>query len=264
MNDNLNTFMEFMSSEKGASLLSSIILIIVLIFIRYLILKVITKTNPKMSMEDKRRWSVNLRNIVVFCSIFGLILIWAQELQNFAFSIVAFAAALVLATKELIMCVSGGLVRATNKSYSLGDFIEIGCGLTGDPQGVSIQIGEIAVVRSESEASWKLGVIRWVMLNGNGQNINCGLEFLTDDAQAVEVRPVIGSGNAYFTPALQLPANPKQGKGSVLVLTGRVFSRLREFIVRYQDGTERAVRLSRLSSQTSFYQFAEFLDSEDL
>ena len=144
------------------------------------------------------------------------------------------------------------------------DTSDMGCGLTGDPQGVSIQIGEIAVVRSEMDACWKLGVIRWVMLNGNGQNINCGLEFLTNNATAVEVRPVIGSGNAYFTPALQLPANPKQGKGSVLVLTGRVFSRLREFIVRYQDGTERAVRLSRLSSQTSFYQFAEFLDSEDL
>ena len=126
MNDNLNTFIKFMSSDQGASLLSSFILIIVLIFIRYLILQIVLKTNPKLSLEDKRRWSVNLRNIVIFCSMFGLILIWARELQSFALSIVAFAAALVLATKELIMCVSGGLVRATNKSYSLGDFIEIG------------------------------------------------------------------------------------------------------------------------------------------
>ena len=144
------------------------------------------------------------------------------------------------------------------------DNSENGLGITGDPQGTCIQIGEIALTRGESDQNWMLGVIRWVMLNGSGQNINCGIEYLTKEAKAVEVKPVIGAGSNYFTPALQLPANPKQGKGMTLVLTGRVYSRLREFIINDLNGNERAVRLSRLTTQTAFYQLAEFLDSDDL
>ena len=141
---------------------------------------------------------------------------------------------------------------------------EFGYGVSGDPHGSCIRIGEIALTKTESDSNWDLGVIRWLMINGSDLTISCGLEHITSEASAVEIRPVIGAGNAYFMPALQLPANPKQGKGRSLLLTGRAFSRLREFIVRDSEGNETAVRLSRLTLQTSFYQFAEFLNSEDL
>ena len=122
----LNKIFTFLSSDAGISLAHSLILIVLLVLLRSFILQVIIKTHPDMKLEDKRRWSVNMRNTVIFCSIFGLVLIWARELQSFALSIVAFAAALVLATKELIMCFSGSLFRATSQSYSVGDVIEVG------------------------------------------------------------------------------------------------------------------------------------------
>jgi small-conductance mechanosensitive channel len=53
-------------------------------------------------------------------------MIWAEELQTIAVSMLAFAAALILATKELILCVSGFVVRHASNSYSLGDHIEVG------------------------------------------------------------------------------------------------------------------------------------------
>jgi len=46
-------------------------------------------------------------------------------------SFIALAVALVIATKELILCLSGAIVRAASKSYAIGDRIEI-AGKRGD------------------------------------------------------------------------------------------------------------------------------------
>ncbi|WP_434779008.1 mechanosensitive ion channel domain-containing protein [Neisseria sp. Ec49-e6-T10] len=113
------------STTAGLDLVRSILLIMSLIILRYFILRILNRASPNLSLEDKRRWAISLRNTVIFCSLFGLILIWARELQSFALSIVAFAAALVLATKEIIMCISGGFLRAASNSYTLGDHIQV-------------------------------------------------------------------------------------------------------------------------------------------
>ena len=63
--------------------------------------------------------------------VLGLVVIWAPQLHTFAISAVALAAALVLATKELIMCLSGAVLRASTGAYDLGDRIELE-GLRGD------------------------------------------------------------------------------------------------------------------------------------
>lgn len=116
----------FLSGDPGASLLRSLVMVVILVVFRSFLLRALLKFYPDTKLEERRRWSVTSRNTVVFISLVGLVLIWASELQSFALSIVAFAAALVLATKELIMCVSGGILRATTQSYTLGDVIEVG------------------------------------------------------------------------------------------------------------------------------------------
>ncbi len=81
--------------------------------------------NPTLSMESKRRWVVTTRNSVVFAFLIGLVIIWAHELQAFTVSLVALAAAFVLATKELILCWSGAALRVGGKVYAVGDRIQI-------------------------------------------------------------------------------------------------------------------------------------------
>ncbi len=102
----------------------SLILLLVLLIIRTLVVRWLSH-NPAYSMESKRRWVVTTRNSVVLAFLIGLVIIWAHELQAFAVSIVALAAALVLATKELILCWSGAAFRVSSKVYTVGDRIQI-------------------------------------------------------------------------------------------------------------------------------------------
>lgn len=92
---------------------------------RTLLARAVVHSGP-MSLDVRRRWLVNIRNGTLFILLIGLLFIWAHELQTLAVSLVAIAAALVLAAKEFILCVSGGLWRATSKAYSVGDHIEVG------------------------------------------------------------------------------------------------------------------------------------------
>jgi small-conductance mechanosensitive channel len=104
--------------------LTSLLLLLFLLIVRALIVRAIAK-NPTLSMEAKRRWVVSVRNSIVFVLLVGLVVIWAHELQAFGLSLVALAAAFVLATKELILCWSGAALRVGGKIYSVGDRIQI-------------------------------------------------------------------------------------------------------------------------------------------
>jgi hypothetical protein len=95
--------------------LTSLLLLLFLLIVRALIVRAISK-NPTLSMEAKRRWVVSVRNSMVFVLPVGLVVIWAHELQAFAVSLVALAAALVLATKELLLCWGGAALRVGGKS----------------------------------------------------------------------------------------------------------------------------------------------------
>ena len=104
--------------------LKSLILLLFLIVVRTLAVRWFAR-NPTLSMESKRRWVVTTRNSVVFAFLIGLVIIWAHELQAFAVSLVALAAAMVLATKELLLCWSGAALRVGGKVYAVGDRIQI-------------------------------------------------------------------------------------------------------------------------------------------
>ncbi|MGJ8641639.1 MAG: mechanosensitive ion channel domain-containing protein [Opitutaceae bacterium] len=78
------------------------------------------------SKTYRRRWIAGLRNLRLLILIVGLTLIWATELRTAAISAVAIMAALVIGTKELIMCFLGSIVKAGSDAFSLGDRIRIG------------------------------------------------------------------------------------------------------------------------------------------
>jgi small-conductance mechanosensitive channel len=106
-------------------ILKSLLLLGVVLAFRAVLVRSIAK-NPHLTLEAKRRWVVAIRNTAALGFLTGLAFMWLNELQTFAVSIVAIAAALVLATKELILCWSGAALRVGGKVYSVGDRIQIG------------------------------------------------------------------------------------------------------------------------------------------
>ena len=81
--------------------------------------------------ELRRRWQANVRSVLFVLFVLALVSIWAETIQTFAVSIIAVAVALVIATKELTMCLLGSVVRLAGGSYGIGDRVAIG-GHRGD------------------------------------------------------------------------------------------------------------------------------------
>ncbi|AZN35975.1 mechanosensitive ion channel domain-containing protein [Iodobacter ciconiae] len=79
-----------------------------------------------LGSEVRRRWVVYLRNCSLGVFTLGMIFIWGHEIQTFAVSLVAIAAAVVLATKEMILCMLGSIFRSSSNAFAVGDRVEIG------------------------------------------------------------------------------------------------------------------------------------------
>jgi small-conductance mechanosensitive channel len=102
----------------------SILLVLLLLLVRLAAGHAIRRRKDVTPLLQ-RRWRANLRNLLLLLALLGLVLIWAPQLRTFALSLTAVAVAIVLATKELILCFSGSFMRASSSSFAIGDWIEI-------------------------------------------------------------------------------------------------------------------------------------------
>lgn len=100
-------------------------IVAVLLVLRWLLLGLIRRGGYVLS--DKQRWRMTLaRNASSGLIVLALFIVWAPEIEEFALSITAVAVALAIATKELILCVSGAAWRGASGAFGVGDWIEIG------------------------------------------------------------------------------------------------------------------------------------------
>jgi small-conductance mechanosensitive channel len=77
----------------------------------------------------QRRFTIRaVTNALIAVSLLG---VWLSEIQNLVFSLAAVMVALVIATKELLMCVAGAMLRLGGHLFKVGDRIEIN-GLHGE------------------------------------------------------------------------------------------------------------------------------------
>ncbi|MFW5969961.1 MAG: mechanosensitive ion channel domain-containing protein [Halofilum sp. (in: g-proteobacteria)] len=74
--------------------------------------------------ERLRRDLFYMRSGLSLVLVIGLFMIWIGQIQSVLLSLTAVTVAIVIATKELLMCVSGFLLRTTGKLFSVGDWIE--------------------------------------------------------------------------------------------------------------------------------------------
>ena len=123
------TLSELAGFLSGNEVASTAILIATAIAIRFVAQRLLSRET--LETDYRRRLLSNLRNGLFLVLIVGIILIWAPALRTFALSLTAFAVAFIIATKELILCVSGATLKASSRSIKVGDWIEVS-GLRGE------------------------------------------------------------------------------------------------------------------------------------
>ncbi|HEU0222998.1 MAG TPA: mechanosensitive ion channel family protein, partial [Paracoccaceae bacterium] len=99
--------------------------VLAVMLVRWGIVRLI-RSRTSLPAEIQRWWVTLTRNSFNVLAVLGVIVIWAPEIEYFALSITAFAVALVIATKELILCVSGALWRGVARPFGIGDWVQIG------------------------------------------------------------------------------------------------------------------------------------------
>jgi small-conductance mechanosensitive channel len=124
---NLNAYLERLPVLDIAATLALILSLLLARLVAGHAIRVRTDALPHL----RRRWTASVRNFLVFLGLIGVIMIWAPQLRTFALSLTAVAVAVVIATKELILCFSGSFLRASSRSFTVGDWIEIG-GVRGE------------------------------------------------------------------------------------------------------------------------------------
>lgn len=104
-------------------LIASVVLVAAVMIARAVIARWISG-GAHMLDDTQRRQVFYLRSAVTAGILVGLVVIWASALQNLLLSLTAVTLALVIATKELLMCLSGFVMRTTNRLFSVGNCIE--------------------------------------------------------------------------------------------------------------------------------------------
>jgi|GEM_PF-2738477 len=80
----------------------------------------------------QRQWIHSNRSISRLALLAVFLVIWLPSLSNLAFSLTAVAVAIVIATKELIACITGTWFRILNKPFEVGDWIELDRSIRGE------------------------------------------------------------------------------------------------------------------------------------
>jgi len=77
-----------------------------------------------ISNEKRRIHLVWVRNTIWFVVLFVIISVWASKIAGFALSLAAVAGAMLIVSKELLMCVLGYLYLTLVRPFKVGDLIE--------------------------------------------------------------------------------------------------------------------------------------------
>ena len=117
---------DFLLAHK---LVFSALIIIAISLVRRLVLSKI-RGDVAFVSEKQRNWMSRTKNGTFIFTVLTLFILWQSEISEFAFSVAAIAVAIVVASKEIILCFTGSIQRASSRSFRIGDWIEVGktCG----------------------------------------------------------------------------------------------------------------------------------------
>ncbi|ALD93710.1 mechanosensitive ion channel protein MscS [Cupriavidus gilardii CR3] len=137
------------------SILLHIVLSVLIVLMGVLLVKLSNRFFVSRQLADRdnlrsyRTWTVASRNLIGAVAFLLLLGIWVSELKSVAISLAAFAAALMISGKELVMCFLGAFMRMIARPFQLGDLVEIGqyAGEVIDMDALTTTLVEVAPTR---------------------------------------------------------------------------------------------------------------------
>ena len=102
----------------------------------------------EISPDKRRLHLVWARNVIWFGVFLAVVAVWASTIAGFALSLAAVAGAMLIVSKELVMCVHGYLYLTLVQPFKIGDVVEF-----GPLQGRVIDIDMFATTLAELDAA---------------------------------------------------------------------------------------------------------------
>lgn len=124
--EKVQVVIDFLLTHK---LVFTVLIIFFIAMIRRLVLWKI-RGDVAFVSEEQRNWMSRTKNGTFILTVLLLFVLWQSEINEFALSVTAIAVAIVVASKEIILCFTGSIQRASSRSFRIGDWIEVGkiCG----------------------------------------------------------------------------------------------------------------------------------------
>lgn len=120
--EKVQLIIEFLLQHK---LFFTALIIIFVVLVRQVILARI-RGEVAFITEKQRSWMSRTKNGAFAITSLILFVLWQSEINQFALSVTAIAVAIVVASKEIILCFTGSIQRASSRSFRVGDWIEVG------------------------------------------------------------------------------------------------------------------------------------------
>ncbi|MGC9422448.1 mechanosensitive ion channel family protein [Vibrio sp.] len=124
--EHINAIVDYLLTNK---LVLTLLVLSVIVLIKRIALAQI-RGDVSFLSEEQRKWMSRTKNGAFVISLMILFVLWKSEISQFALSVTAIAIAIVVASKEIILCFTGSIQRASSRSFRMGDWIEVGkvCG----------------------------------------------------------------------------------------------------------------------------------------
>ncbi|MFK8081294.1 MAG: mechanosensitive ion channel family protein [Granulosicoccus sp.] len=95
------------------------------LLLRGLLTRRVRRRHVILNWKDRRDMST-VHVVAVSICVISVIALWFPQIQHFVLSITAIAVALVIATKELLLCLTGAILIRTSRAFSIGDWVLVG------------------------------------------------------------------------------------------------------------------------------------------
>ena len=139
------------------SIFLTVILLVIYIFIKRILMSRIDK-NKELGTTEKILTTRKIRDYGRIILLMCIFFLWFAKLQTVFISLLAVAAAIVIALKEIIMCFTGGMLIRLNNYFKLDDRIEVD-GIRGFVINKSLTATKILEIGPEKNSQQTTGNI---------------------------------------------------------------------------------------------------------